>query len=95
MNDIVGGVQQYHSSLVSNLRRQVDQVLKKHLECASGHLQKEVMDVFDRFADPFMKGKYFLRLGKRPHTLSWPGTHRKTKNTDHHHKITRKVIRMI
>lgn len=32
MNDIVAGVQQYQSSLVSNLRSQIEQVLKKHSE---------------------------------------------------------------
>lgn len=53
MNDIVAGVQQYQSSLVSNLRSQIEQVLKKHSENALGHLQKEVMDVFDSFVDPF------------------------------------------
>lgn len=53
MNDIVAGVQQYHSSLVSNLRSQIEQVLKKHSENTSGHLQKELMDVFDSFVDPF------------------------------------------
>ncbi|XP_042349769.1 uncharacterized protein LOC121948439 [Plectropomus leopardus] len=53
MNDIVAGVQQYQSSLVSNLRSQIEQVLKKHLENTPGHLQKEVMDVFDSFVDPF------------------------------------------
>lgn len=53
MNDIVAGVQQYQSSLVSNLRSQIEVVLKKHLENTSGHLQNEVMDVFDSFVDPF------------------------------------------
>ena len=53
MNDIVAGVQQYQSSLVSNLRSQIEQVLKKHSENTSGNLQKEVMDAFDSFVDPF------------------------------------------
>ena len=48
MNDIVAGVQQYQSPLVSNLRSQIEQMLKKHSEKKTlGHLQKEVMDVFD------------------------------------------------
>ncbi|KAM6992383.1 uncharacterized protein LKV04_008441 [Tautogolabrus adspersus] len=53
MNEIVSGVQQYQSSLVSNLRSQIEQVLKKHSGSTSGHLQNEVMDVFDSFVDPF------------------------------------------
>lgn len=53
MNDIVAGVQRYQSLLVSNLRSHIEQVLKKHLENISEHLQKEVMDVFDSFVDPF------------------------------------------
>lgn len=53
MNYIVAGVQLYQSSLVSNLRSKIEQVLKKHSENTSGHLQKEVMDVFDSCVDLF------------------------------------------
>ncbi|XP_061767877.1 uncharacterized protein LOC133559880 isoform X2 [Nerophis ophidion] len=53
MNDIIAGVQQYQTSLVGNLRSQLEQVLKKHSGSTSGHLQNEVTDVFDSFVDPF------------------------------------------
>ncbi|XP_028429864.1 uncharacterized protein LOC114552968 [Perca flavescens] len=53
MNDIVAGVQQYQSSLLDNLRGQMKQVLKNHSGSTSGHLQKEVMGIFDNFIDPF------------------------------------------
>ncbi|XP_065805621.1 uncharacterized protein [Labrus bergylta] len=41
LNNIVAGVQQYQSSLMSNLRNQIEQVLKKHSGSTSGHLQNE------------------------------------------------------
>ncbi|XP_043922158.1 squalene monooxygenase-like [Protopterus annectens] len=53
MNDIVAGVQQYQSSLLDDLRKQVERVLKKHLASRTGQLEKDVMDIFDNLFDPF------------------------------------------
>ena len=44
MNDIVAG------SLLNNLRKQMEGVLKKHSGSTSGQLGK---DIFDNFIDPF------------------------------------------
>lgn len=53
VNDIVAGVQQYQSSLLDNLRKQMEAVLKKHSGSTSGQLEKDAMDIFDNFIDPF------------------------------------------
>lgn len=53
MNDIVAGVQQYQASLLDNLKKQMEEVLKKHSGSTSGQLEKDTLDIFDNFADPF------------------------------------------
>lgn len=53
MNDIVSGVQQYQTSLLDNLRNQMEALLKKHLGNTSSQLEKEAMNIFDNFIDPF------------------------------------------
>ncbi|KAF5889861.1 uncharacterized protein DAT39_020441, partial [Clarias magur] len=53
MNDIVSGVQQYQTSLLDNLRKQMEAVLKKHLGSTSSPLEKEAKNIFDNFIDPF------------------------------------------
>ena len=49
MNDIVAGVQQYQSSLLDNLRRQMKDVVKKHSVGTTSQLENDVMDIFDNF----------------------------------------------
>jgi surfactin synthase thioesterase subunit len=46
MELIVTGVQQYQSSLLDNLRKQMEAVLKKHSGSTSGQLEKDAMDIF-------------------------------------------------
>ncbi|KAF3837675.1 hypothetical protein F7725_009443 [Dissostichus mawsoni] len=53
MNDIVAGVQQYQSSLLDNLRTQMKEVLKKNSGSTTNQLEKDAMDIFDSFIDPF------------------------------------------
>ena len=53
MNDIVAGVQQYQSSLLDNLRKQVKDVVKKHSEGTTSQLENDAMDIFDIFIGPF------------------------------------------
>ena len=52
MNDIVAGVQQYQSSLLDNLKQQMEGVLKKHSGSTTGQLEKDTMDIFNNFIDP-------------------------------------------
>ncbi|XP_029571052.1 uncharacterized protein LOC115163363 [Salmo trutta] len=53
VNDIVAGVQQYQSSLLDNLRKQMEAVLKKHSGSTSGQLENDAMDIFDNFIETF------------------------------------------
>lgn len=50
--DDVAGVQQYQSSLLDNLRKQIEGLLTKQ-GCTTGQLEKDAMDIFDNFIDPF------------------------------------------
>jgi hypothetical protein len=52
MNDIVAGVQHYQSSLLDNLRQQMEGVLKKHSGSTTSQLEKDAMDIFNDFIDP-------------------------------------------
>ena len=52
MNDIVAGVQQYQSSLLDNLRQQMEGVLKKHSGSTTGQLEKDTLDIFNNFLNP-------------------------------------------
>uniref|UniRef100_A0AAV2MNS2 Uncharacterized protein n=1 Tax=Knipowitschia caucasica TaxID=637954 RepID=A0AAV2MNS2_KNICA len=49
VNTIVAGVQQYQSFLMDHLKKQMEDVLKKHSGNASAsQLEKDALDVFDR-----------------------------------------------